>query len=287
MGARRATRGPQKRGGITRTAAAKYARLEKILKDMGRVLVAYSGGVDSSLLLKAAHDVLGWNAFAATASTEVHTARELREAKETAAAIGVPLRVIRSKILERPAFAVNPPDRCYHCKTDLFSILHEIARKQRIPHIVEGTNADDVSDYRPGLRALEELGVRSPLREAGLGKEEIRALSRRLGLATASRPSRACLASRFPYGTRITAEGLRRVGAAEETLLELGFGQLRVRDHGRIARIEIEPAAFPALLKAGVRDRIIRALRRLGWDYVTLDLAGYRTGSLNEVLRKR
>ena len=273
--------------GVSRAAAAKYARLERILKDMGRVLVAYSGGVDSSLLLKAARDVLGRNALAATASTEVHTARELREAKEMAASIGIPLRVIRRRILDRPAFAANPPDRCYHCKTDLFSVLLEIARKQRIPYIVDGTNADDVSDYRPGRRALEELGVRSPLREAGLGKDEIRALSRRLGLATASRPSRACLASRFPYGTRITAEGLRRVGAAEETLLKLGFGQLRVRDHGRIARIEIEPVAFPALLKAGVRDRIIRALRRLGWDYVTLDLAGYRTGSLNEVLGKR
>ncbi len=266
----------------------KYEALKRGLAGRGRVLIAYSGGVDSTLLLKTAIDTLGAAAVRAViATSDTYPEREVRTARALARRLGVTPLVIKTRELENPAFAANPPERCYHCKRELFGALAAIARTEGCAAVFDGANADDRTDFRPGARAGKELGVVSPLQEAGLTKAEIRALSRALGLPTWDKPSLACLASRFPYHTPIDAENLRRVGAAEDVLRRLGFGQLRVRHHGTIARIEIEPAAFSRLLRPEVRGRVSRAFRRLGYAYVTLDLDGYRTGSLNETLPSR
>lgn len=265
----------------------KYARLVSILGDMERVLVAFSGGVDSTLVLKAAHDALGRDASAVTASSVIHPAWETREARDIARAIGVPLRVLRVEPLEDRAFARNPPERCYHCKSKIFSRFLAIARSRGIPWVLDGSNADDAGDFRPGMKALAELGIRSPLKEAGLIKAEVRRLSRFLGLPTADKPALACLASRFPYGTKIDKGSLERVGKAEDLLRKLGFGQVRVRHHGAVARLEVEPAQIARLMKPSVREKVSRGLKKLGYAYVALDLDGYRTGSLNETLKPR
>lgn len=263
---------------------AKYDNLKTILAETGGLLVAYSGGVDSTLLLKAATKVLGDRALAVTATSETYPPQEFAEAKKLATEIGARQRVIHTSELEVEQFCNNPPERCYYCKTELFGKLLEIAREEGLAAVADGSNVDDMGDYRPGMKAAKELGVISPLREAGLTKDEIREISKELGLPTWDKPSFACLASRFPYGDRITMEKLTQVAAAEQVLRGLGLGQLRVRHHGQTARIEVEPEGFETVIRSDNRARIVEEFHKIGYLYVTLDLDGYRTGSMNEPL---
>ena len=261
----------------------KLNQLKEYLLSQGSLAVAFSGGVDSTFLLKVAHSVLGDKCVAVTASSCSFPERELNEARAFCAENGIRHIVVRSEELEIEGFRHNPKNRCYLCKHELFEKIWDIARSEGLNAVAEGSNTDDNGDYRPGLIAVRELGVLSPLRQVGLSKAEIRELSRELGLSTWNKQSFACLSSRFVYGETISEERLSMVDRAEQLLLDEGFHQVRVRIHGKIARIEIDPAEFEKLLQ--IREKVASAFRDYGFSYVTMDLTGYRTGSMNEALK--
>ena len=262
----------------------KMRKLSEYLAGLGSVAVAFSGGVDSTFLLQAAKDVLGDGVIALTAVSDFFPDRERREADAFCRERGIRQIICREEILKVPGVAANPANRCYLCKRALFEMFLAQAKRQGFSHVAEGSNLDDLGDYRPGLQAIAELGILSPLRECGFSKEDIRALSKEMGLPTASKPSYACLASRFAYGEEITGEKLAMVDQAEQLLLDLGFTQMRVRIHGTLARIEVLPEDFPRLAEPALRREIAEKLKTYGFSYVTADLARYRTGSMNEIL---
>ena len=263
----------------------KLQHLSKILSSMESVLVAYSGGVDSTFLLKLASDTLGdKKVVAATAESLTFPLREINFAKKMAKNFRVKHIIIKTEELEDPKFINNQDDRCYWCKRELFSQLSCIAKKEGLGYVIEGTNFDDTKDFRPGMKAAGEFKIRSPLKEAGLTKGDIRRLSKKLNLPTWDKPSFACLATRFPYGMRITKENLIKVDKAEVFLRSFGIAQVRVRHYNQIARIEVLKDEIPKLLEEEVRDKIVSKFKKLGYSYITIDLQGYRTGSMNEVL---
>lgn len=264
----------------------KFEKLKNYLSSLESVVVAFSSGVDSTFLLKTAHDVLGDKVIAVTAESCSFPKRELNEAKLFCQKEGIKHIVVESEELEIDGFCKNPVNRCYLCKKELFEKITEIAKENNIKNIVEGSNIDDNGDYRPGLQAVSELNIKSPLRYAELNKNEIRELSKKLELNTLDKQSFACLSSRFVYGEEITKEKLSMVDKAEQLLLDLGFHQLRVRIHGTIARIEVLPDEFPELIEEKNRLKIVTEFEKYGFTYISMDLKGYRTGSMNETLKK-
>ncbi len=263
---------------------AKLSRLQSVIRPLKRSIVAFSGGVDSTLVLKVAYDVLGKDVIGVIAVSPSLAQSELQDAMALARHIGAPLRLLETHEVENPHYAANPANRCYFCKAEVNDALLDLAAREGFDYILDGANLDDMKDFRPGRKAALERHVRSPLYDAGLTKHDVRALARHLGLPNWNKPAMACLSSRIPYGMPVTPQALRQIDMAESQLRELGFYQLRVRHHDTLARIEVLPQEFERLLE--LREEVVRRLRKVGYIYITMDLIGYRTGSLNEMLKQ-
>ena len=269
----------------TPAAGELYQTLLDLIRPLNRVIVAFSGGVDSALVLKAAYDALGReNALAVTAVSPSLARRELKGAEKTAQEIGAPHRIIETREMENPSYSRNEPDRCYHCKTELYSVLSRLRKEENYPFVLNGANSDDRGDHRPGMKAALENGVRSPLLEANLGKKEIRAIARELGLSVHEKPASPCLSSRIPYYRNVTLKKLRQIEEAENFLRDRGFREFRVRHHDEIARIELSFSEFAGMGAAETRAAVNEEFRRLGFEYAVLDLAEFQSGRLNRVL---